>query len=270
MSRMLEALKQIEIKRPPTQRRANTPPAEDSPAACASVQSSVNIESETPDNLEDPYDAELTELHPIFQEELDRLHQSPVLAEEPIAGPLTVQDAISDSSSIDETLARAESAVASALTHEEPDVYEEMAQYILTELTPGLPAALLFTSPGGGAGQTEMLFSLSKKLGNHLGGEVFVLDALPNKEMQNEKIPRISGDWGYSLEKLKTRYQLVLIDAPSLTNAQTSAMISRCYGVYLLVRLGYATPYDVCEAVRVIQQSGGRLLGCIALGDARS
>jgi hypothetical protein len=270
MSRMLEALKQIEVKRPSPKPRANTPPAEDSPAACVSVPTSAKIESETADTLEDPYDAELTELHPIIQEEIDRLHPSQMSVKESIAGPLTVQYAVSDSLAIDETLAWAESAVTSALTHEEPDIYEEMTQYILTQLMPGRPAALLFTSPGDGTGQTEMLFSLSKKLGNHLSGEVFVLDALPNKEMQNEEIPRISGGWDYSLEKLKTRYQLVLIDAPSLTNVQTPAMISRCDGVYLVVRLGYATPYDVCESVRVIQQSGGRLLGCIAVGDARS
>jgi len=267
MTRMLEALKQIEVKRPPPQPRTNKPPVEDSPAPRVSVQTSARIESETPDTIEDPYDAEL---HPVIQEELDRLRSSPVLAKEPSAGPLTLQDAISDSSSIDEALARAESAVTSALIPEEPDIYEEMSQYILTQLTPGLPAALLFTSPGGGAGQTETLHSLSKTIGNHLNGEVFVLDALPDKDkMQNEKIPRISGNWDYSLEKLKTRYQLVLIDAPSLTNAQTSAMISSCEGVYLLVRLGYTTPYDVCESVRVIQQSGGRLLGCIAVGDTR-
>jgi hypothetical protein len=244
---------------------------DDKPATCASVQTSANIESEPPDNLEDPYDAESTELHPVIQEEIDRLQPPQMSVKESIAGPLTVQYGVSDSLAIDETLARAESAVTSALMPEEPDVYEEMSQYILTQLTPGRPAALLFTSPGRGAGQTEMLFSLSKKLGNHLGGEVFVLDALSDKDkMQNGEISRISDDWGYSLEKLKTRYQLVLIDAPSLTNAQTPAMISRCDGVYLLVRLGYATPYDVCESVGVIQQSGGRLLGCIALGDARS
>ena len=88
---------------------------------------------------------------------------------------------------IDETLARAESAVASVLRPEDPDIYEDMAQYILTQLTPERPAALLFTSPGDGTGQTEMLFSLSKTLVNHRQGQVFVLDALPHAKQSAKR-----------------------------------------------------------------------------------
>ena len=69
-----------------------------------------------------------------------------------------------------------------------------------------------------------------------------------------------------SLEELKKRYQLVLIDGLALTNARTAAMIAQCDGVYLVIRLGYATPYDVNEAMRVIRQCGGRLLGSVAVG----
>ena len=84
--------------------------------------------------------------------------------------------------------------------------------------------------------------------------------------LQNEKTPDIADRRDHVLEKLKKRYQLVLIDAPSLAEVHTTAMISRCDGVYLVIRLGYTTPYDVREALRVIQQSGGRLLGSIAVG----
>ena len=84
--------------------------------------------------------------------------------------------------------------------------------------------------------------------------------------LQNEKTPDIADRRDHVLEKLKKRYQLVLINAPSLADAHTAAMIPHCDGVYLVIRLGYTTPYDVREALRVIQQSGGRLLGSIAVG----
>ena len=157
--------------------------------------------------------------------------------------------------------------MASVLQPEDPDIYEDMAQYILTQLLPGRPAALLFTSPRDGTGQTEMLSSLSKILVNHRQGQVYVLDALPHEsKVQNEKTPDIADRRDHVLEELKKRYQLVLIDAPSLADVHTAAMIPRCDGVYLVIRLGYTTPYDVREALRVIRQSGGRLLGSIAVG----
>ena len=215
---------------------------------------------------EDPCEPDLAGLHPVIQEELDRLHPSPMVVQEPVSSPLTVQYAISDSLTIDETLARAESAVASVLQPEDPDIYEDMAQYILTQLS-GRPAALLFTSPRDDTGQTEMLHSLSKMLENHRQGQVYVLDALPHEsKLQNEKTPDITDRRDHVLEKLKKRYPLVLIDAPSLADFHTAAMIPRCDGVYLVIRLGYTTPYDVREALRVIRQSGGRLLGSIAVG----
>ncbi len=267
MSQMLDALKQIEAKRPRPQPYANNPPADDRPEACVSVQELPKAKPDTAITAEDPCDTDLTGLHPIIQEELNRLHPSGLLVQEPVSSPLTVQYAISDSLTIDETLARAESAVASVLQPEEPDIYEDMAQYILTQPMPGQRAALLFTSPCDDTGQTEMLYSLSKMLENHHQGQVYVLDALPHESrLQNEKTPDIADRRDHVLEKLKKRYQLVLIDAPSLADVHTAAMIPHCDGVYLVIRLGYTTPYDVREALRVIRQSGGRLLGSIAFG----
>jgi hypothetical protein len=268
MSRMLEALKQIESMRLRPQPSTYHSPADGQPETCVSARTFPEAESDTASAADDTWDAALTGLHPIIQEELDRLHPSPFLVPEPVSSPLTVHYAISDSLTIDETLARAESAIASVLQPEEPDIYEDMAQYILTQLPPGRPAALLFTSPRDGTGQSEMLSSLSKTLVNHRQGRVFVLDALPHDSMkQSGKTPGIGDGGDPALEDLKERYQLVLVDAPSLANIQTAAMISWCDGVYLVIRLGYTTPYDVCEALRVIQQAGGRLLGSIAIGD---
>jgi hypothetical protein len=275
MSRMLEALKQIEAKRSRSQPPANNSPLEIRRVANASVQTLAEFEDQTPSIAEDRSDTDLTGLHPIIQEELDSLHSASSLLKEQIANPPVVQSLKVDSSTIDKTMDRAESALASAISSEaadlseEPDIYVEMAQYILSQLPPGRPAALLFTSPGDSAGQTETLFLLSKTLANHFSWKVFVLDTLSNVgEMQSEIMHRVSGDWGRLLEQMKTRYQLVLINAPSLAHAQTAAVVSQCDGVYLVIRLGYTTSYDVREAVRVIQQGGGRLLGSIAVGDS--
>ena len=77
-----------------------------------SVPELPKAQSDTAIAAEDPCVADLTGLHPIIQEELDRLHPYRLLVQEPVSSPLKVQYAISDSFSIDETLARAESAVA--------------------------------------------------------------------------------------------------------------------------------------------------------------
>lgn len=189
----------------------------------------------------------------------------------PISSRPVVESAASDSFAIDETLVRAEAAVASALSSDEPDIYEDMARYILAQLTPGQSAALLFTSLDDDTEKSEMLRSLSKTLIDKCDKEVFVLDALPDKGgMQHKITPDISKNWGLLLEQLKTRHQLVLIDAPSLANAQAAEMISQCDGVYLAIRLGYATPYQVRQAVRIVQQAGGRLLGSIAIAPGES
>jgi hypothetical protein len=276
MSRMLDALKQIEAKHPRPQPCANKPPAGDCPDFRDIENGTVpfglpralpKAEANTAIAEEEPCDADLSGLHPVIEEELNRLKPSRLFVQESVSNPLTVQYAISDSLTIDETLARAESAVATVLKSDVPDIYEDMAQYILAKLMPGRPAALLFTSPCDSTGQTEMLSYLSKATVNNRPGQVYVLDALPHEnKMQNQVPPDFTNRWSIALERLKKRYQLVLIDAPSLADVHTAAMISRCDGVYLVIRLGCTTPYDVREADKVIQQSGGRLLGSIAVG----
>jgi Mrp family chromosome partitioning ATPase len=69
------------------------------------------------------------------------------------------------------------------------------------------------------------------------------------------------------LENLKREYRLVLIDAASLAHAESIPMLRLCQGVYLVVRLGHSSPRTVREARQVVDQAGGKLLGCIAVGD---
>jgi Mrp family chromosome partitioning ATPase len=68
------------------------------------------------------------------------------------------------------------------------------------------------------------------------------------------------------LEKLKREYELVLIDGASLAQAESIPMIRHCQGVYLVVRLGHSSRRMVSEARQVIDQAGGKLFGCIAVG----
>jgi tyrosine-protein kinase Etk/Wzc len=71
--------------------------------------------------------------------------------------------------------------------------------------------------------------------------------------------------WEAVLDYLKCCYPLVLLDAPSLAHVHVTTMGSFCDGVCLVVRLGQTSRRSVREAVQVIEASGGRLLGCIAI-----
>ncbi len=272
----LEALKQIDSKQSLSQPAASTSSADDPPAACVPIRKFVKTEGQTPEIPVNTDDSPLPVLHPLIQAELDELNLSQATVEKQVSGPASAQTAAAESSLIDETLARAESAVTLALSANEPDTYHEMAQYILAAIPAGRSAVLLFTSPGEDVEKIEMLFALSKALLDHFRGEVLLLDAechhpgttncLPSKVgLRYEQIANFSGDWEILLRELKTLFQLVLINAPSLANALTAPIISHCDGVYLAIGLGYATPGEVREALSVIQQAGGRLLGSIAV-----
>jgi Mrp family chromosome partitioning ATPase len=313
MSRMLEALKQIEAKRVSSQTQADQATVEHKESTSLPVQALLAYESDFSEVGSDASDSDLTGLHPLVLDELDALRLSMGMTEEPNASSSNVQIEISDDSCIDKTLSQAESALSLALSPDEPDIYFDMAQYVLARVTPNLPTALIFTSPSDGVGNSEMLFSLSKTLTTRFNVEMLAVDAnfqhpdmtgmfrskysfgleevlcgsiawnnaihktdmqrlniLPNKGgIRHTQMPYNSGEWGHLFEQLKTRYQLILIDAPSLAHAQTASMISQCDGAYLVIRLGRTTPYELRESVRVIGQAGGRLFGSIAVGAKR-
>jgi hypothetical protein len=240
MSRMLEALRQIEARQPRPQ------------ATFRPIESRASSRP--------------VELHPTILEELDALQSSIMSFNEPVPTLSTLDTGISEGINVDESLEQAESAVVSALSLAEPDIYEDMAQYILAKTEPGQSAALLFTSPGECAEKSETLRLISKSLAEHFQIKTVVIDtSLNDNKPVNKKMPRVSGGWWHLFEEYKQRHQLVLIDAPSLADAQAAAMISQCDGVYLVIRLGYSTAYDVREAVRVIDQAGGLFLGSIAV-----
>jgi Mrp family chromosome partitioning ATPase len=235
MSLMLEALRKIEAKLPPPQQERE----------------------------------KAIEKKPLSQsaEKTDEQRPPPELLKEAISEPPVTLTAPSDVSAVEKTLAMVESSVNLALLLDEPDVYEQMAQYILTQITPGQPAFLLFTSPCDGVNKAETMYLLSKRLADYFHRDVFVLNVMQIESwLQNKNLPRNSIGWGHLFEQLKKEFQLALIDAPSLTDARTAPILSQCDGVYLVINLGRTTSYEVSEAVRVIRQAGGRLLGSIAVG----
>jgi Mrp family chromosome partitioning ATPase len=312
MSRMFEALKQIEAKRCQLHPPETQFPVADISSTDTSGCISKMVETASTKSKDKLSETELPGLHPSILEELDAI-QSSLLSMQSTSTCRSNDLKIASSNllSIDGSLAQAETAVASALSLSEPDIFEEMAQYVLARLTPSQSNVLLFTSPSDGAGNTETLFALSRTLATLSQDELLVVDAnfrspvftrmckryypsgleevlggsagwqdaihktdlpnlniLPNKgRLRYDNMPYSSRHWGHLLEQLKRQYQLVLLDAPSLAHAQTSPMISLCDGVYLVIRLGYTTPHEVNEAVRVIQKSSGLLLGSIAVGE---
>jgi Mrp family chromosome partitioning ATPase len=311
MSRMLEALKRIEAKQSRQRPAKKKKLPQDNRTLSDSATPSVTPESASPSYTMASCAIQSPPPIPSVSDISTDLPSSPIHIQEPICRPDNAETVIPDSLTIEKTLAQVESAMASALSTEEPDVYDEMAQYIMAQITPGQSATLLFTSPTDGAGKTETLFSLSKTLIKHIHEEVLVVDAnfyhpdftrllgnafsfaledilsnpgiwqnavLPTSLARLSMLPNKGGwqsrektfnarDWGRLLEQFKTRYKLVLIDASSLAYAQTASIVTQCDGVYLVVRLGYTTPSAVSDAVGVIEQVGGRLLGSIAVGE---
>ena len=68
------------------------------------------------------------------------------------------------------------------------------------------------------------------------------------------------------LDELRCHYRLVLLDAASLAHGEVAPMARWCEGTYLAVRLGQTPRRAVRRAIRVVQQCGGRVLGCVVTG----
>ena len=71
--------------------------------------------------------------------------------------------------------------------------------------------------------------------------------------------------WKAVLDDLKCRYPLVLLDAPSLANAHVAMMASFATACTWWSGWSKRRAVAVRESVRVIEATGGRLLGCVAI-----
>ena len=68
------------------------------------------------------------------------------------------------------------------------------------------------------------------------------------------------------VEDLREGWPLVLLDMPSLAQAETAPLACCCDGVFLVVRLGHTARRAIADASYLVRSSGSRLLGCIAVG----
>lgn len=71
------------------------------------------------------------------------------------------------------------------------------------------------------------------------------------------------------LEELCGKWRLVLIDTASLVYPEAAPIAGWCTGTYLIVRLNHTIRRAVEEAVGVIEDCGGRVLGGVVLGGQR-
>jgi len=69
------------------------------------------------------------------------------------------------------------------------------------------------------------------------------------------------------LDALRLHYRIVLVDAASLAYPEVAPLGRLCDGTYLVVELGHTPRGAARRAVRVLQRSGGRVLGCVLTGE---
>lgn len=291
MSRMLEALKEIQIKSP------ETPPAIE-PISPEELESlglgrSVRMPAQEPAQAPPPTPTDEPGRRPPRPEQAD---QPPA---EAIASGPTPQASPGAPLKPDRPLARP----LGPLDDEQKGPYRELAVGLLAQRA----ATILFTSPGDGEGKTSTLASLavvlaemgeeeiaavdanlrSPALGNRLGiwaarGLVDVLaDGADWRELvRRTSVPRLSvlpagqlpsdhdspptgSKLASVLDALRTRYRVVLIDAPSLAHPEVAPWSRLCDGTYLVVQLGQTGRRAARRAVRLIERCGGRVLGSV-------
>jgi Mrp family chromosome partitioning ATPase len=199
-----------------------------------------------------------------------------------------------------------------SLIEEHRDQYGELAENVLGQVSPTEPAALMFTSVADGEGKTSASASLAVMLAERLAEEIVLVDAdfrnpalaaffgvradcglvdvltgaargpdaaqataVPGLSLlcggrfpTHDGCPPQGVELSPVLEALRSRYRIVLLDTASLGYPEVAPMSRLCQGTYLVVRLGQTPRRAARRAVRLIQRCGGRVLGCV-LTDTR-
>jgi len=65
------------------------------------------------------------------------------------------------------------------------------------------------------------------------------------------------------LDALRLRYRFVLVDTASLLYPEVAPLSTLCEGTYLVVELGRTARRAARQAVRLIEDCGGQVLGCV-------
>ena len=154
------------------------------------------------------------------------------------------------------------------------------------------------TSPGDGDGKTTLAEILAPELAKRTAGGTLAVDANFRKADLTARlaIPATAAPLGSSLiyptdlaglnvlpmsHRRECRgadagldrgdareLAAVMLDMASLEHAETAPILRHCDGVCLVVRIGHTARRAVAEAARVIAVCGGRLLGCVLVGEA--
>lgn len=185
--------------------------------------------------------------------------------------------------------------------------YTDLADKILARCGADRPQTLLFTSPADGEGKTSTLAPLAVVLADRLREDVVLVDAnfcqpdlakvfglsvglgladvlagtvgwpevirktsQPHLDVLPGNRVTVEDDWSLEpqtfaalLKDLRSRYRLVLLDTPSLHHPFAALMAMHCQGAYLLARLGHTDRREIRQAVRLLESHEANLLGCI-------
>jgi len=174
----------------------------------------------------------------------------------------------------------------------------KLAKAVCSRLSSDRPSVVALTSPGDGDGKTTLAEILAPELAKRTSGGALAVDANFRKADLTARlaIPATRSPVGSSLiyptdlaglsvlpmshqrecrgadgvwiEQMRDNWPLVLLDMASLEHAETAPLLQYCDGVCLVVRLGHTARRAVAEAARVISICGGRILGCVIVGEA--
>jgi Mrp family chromosome partitioning ATPase len=178
---------------------------------------------------------------------------------------------------------------------EEARACAKAARKIEAQMSSRRPAMLGFTSPRDGDGKTSLLLGMAPALAARTEGGILVVDANFNKPdlttrlttslpqtadgpalilptdqqrlsvfLQATRRLESAAAW---MNGLRERWSRVLLDLPSLERAEATSLLCYCTGIYLVVRLGHTPRIAISEAARLIPRCGGKLLGCLVVGD---
>jgi len=304
MSRMLEALKQIEEKSPQT--RQGVKPISPEELDRFGLRPSAEPAGDEPTQAAEPVETSESgqAAEPVEPSQPARAYASPEKADQPVG------EATESEKAPEVAQAEPERRVGRLLSppaEEHEEQYQDLAENVLAQLTPVRPAVLLFTSAGDGEGKTGTLASLAAALAGKVTEKILAVDA-------NFRSPALAAHFGIRADKglvevlngraswrdvvqetgvdrlsvlpggtfdthdgsppadvklapvldsLRAGYRLVLVDAASLAYPEVAPISRLCEGTYLVVELGRTPRYAARQAVELIGQCGGRVLGCV-------
>jgi Mrp family chromosome partitioning ATPase len=180
-------------------------------------------------------------------------------------------------------------------SEEEAAACAKAAEAVYRHLSSHQHAILALTSPRDGDGKTGAIVGIAPELAKLMPGGVLAVDAnMHNPDLTSRLVlpfhratagPALiyptnhaglsvllpgSHDRGLDpawLVRMREDWPIMLVDLPSLEHPEATTLLCQCTGVYLVVRLGHTPIAAIAEAARLIPSHGGKLLGCLVIGE---